>query len=735
MTTPIRHAARLCLALAVSSVSGCAGDNAAKPSTSPESAPSQENTMPHPTYTNQLAGQSSPYLLQHAHNPVNWRPWGDEAFAEATRLNKPVFLSIGYSSCHWCHVMEHESFSQEDVAAILNEHFIAIKVDREERPDVDAIYMTAVQLMTGSGGWPLSVFLTPDRRPFYGGTYFPPDDRYGRPGFKAVLKNVASVWASRQGDIERDATRLTDVVRKTLQSELTPGDATPGPALLDAAMVALVPNYDKTWGGFGGAPKFPPTGSLAFLLRRYKADPHPATLEIVTHTLQAMARGGMYDQAGGGFHRYSVDAQWMVPHFEKMLYDNALLSRVYVEAWQVTGDPFYQRIATEILDYVLRDMTHPEGGFYSAQDADSEGVEGKFYVWSREELIQVLGPDEGPLVADFFGATSGGNFEGDNILHVPIPRPDFATQRHMTSAALDTILSTACEQLVAERSKRIPPLTDDKVISAWNGMMISSMARAGAAFGIPRFVAAAERAAAFSATHLVDGDRLLRSWREGVAGPSGFLDDYAHMANAHIDLYEATFNADHLKDAQRLVASLHAHFRSGDEAGFTFAATGTPDLLAASRPMTDGAIPSGNAIALMAMVRLHRLTGDEAMYDGARAMLDAIAPAVARQPRSFAYSLLALDFMISSPSELVLIGPRDAPATVAFEQAIRRRFLPNTVFAAADPATVTADMLARIPLLRDRPTVDGHPALYFCENFVCRQPVTDVDALSALLGP
>ncbi len=679
-----------------------------------------------PSHTNRLAGQSSPYLLQHAHNPVNWYPWGDEAFAEAARQDKPVFLSIGYSSCHWCHVMEHESFSQEDLAAVLNEHFIAIKVDREERPDIDGIYMTAVQLMTGSGGWPLSVFLTPDRQPFFGGTYFPPEDRYGRPGFTSLLNNIATVWRTRRADITSDAGRLTAAVSRALQPDTTAGTA-PTAALLASATAPLAAQYDARWGGFGRAPKFPPAGTLAFLLRRHQATGDKATLGIVTHTLQAMARGGMYDQVGGGFHRYSVDAQWLVPHFEKMLYDNALLARVYVEAWQVTGDPFYRRIATETLDYVLRDMTGPEGGFYSAQDADSEGVEGKFYVWDRAELLEVLGDEPGREVADFFGASEAGNFEGHNILNVPLSRREVAADQGLDPDALGRRIDAARATLRAQRATRVPPLTDDKVITAWNGMMISSMARAGTAFDTPRFVAAARRAAAFIDRQMSPGEKLLRSWRQGIAGPAGVLDDYANLANAHIDLYEATFDPAHLDRANALVAAIQAEFTDGKAPGFTFAPVGRSDLLTPSRPMADGAIPSGNAIALTAMLRLYRLTGNEALRLAADPLLNAMATAAGPQPRSFTYALMAMEFMLSQPRELVLVGDKTHPAYQAFLRTIRSRFQPNSVIVAATPATLSESDLVRIPLLRNRAPIDGKPALYVCEEFSCRQPITDPD--------
>ncbi|MDP6490135.1 MAG: thioredoxin domain-containing protein [Kiritimatiellia bacterium] len=710
----------LCTALLTMVGTGCSGDSEPKETQSVSQAP--------PVHTNRLAGQSSPYLLQHAHNPVNWYPWGDEAFEAAARQNKPVFLSIGYSSCHWCHVMEHESFSKDDVAAILNEHFISIKVDREERPDVDDIYMTAVQLMTRSGGWPLSVFLTPDREPFFGGTYFPPDDRYGRPGFKSLLDNIATAWATRREDIHADAARLTGAVRLAMQSESTRG-MTPAPALLDEAAATLAGSYDEQWGGFGGAPKFPPAGALAFLLRRHSHTDDPAPLAIVEHTLQAMARGGMYDQLGGGFHRYAVDARWLVPHFEKMLYDNALLSRVYTEAWQVTGDPFYRRIATETLDYVLRDMTGPGGGFYSAQDADSEGVEGKFYVWSRDELLALLGDETGALIADFFGVSGKGNFEGHNILHEPVPRAEFAAKRGLTAEALAATISDARAVLLRERARRIPPLTDDKVITAWNGMMIGSMARAGAAFDDPRYIEAAERAAAFITRALTHDDRLHRSWRGDVIGPDGFLDDYAHMAMAHIDLYEATFDASHLTRSEALLQILQQDFRSGEAPGFVFAPTNRTDLLAASRPMTDGAIPSGNAIAMTAMFRLYRLTGNDSLRERADAMLHAMTPSAGSHPHSSAYALIAMEFMLSSPRELVLAGAKEHPTTQAFLRTIRSRFLPNAVIAWG-PGTSEDSAAELIPLLRDRASVEGQPALYVCEGFACRQPITDPDQFS-----
>lgn len=685
-------------------------------------------------YTNRLAGETSPYLLQHAHNPVDWYPWGEEAFARARAEDKLIFLSIGYSACHWCHVMERESFENEGIARLLNEHYVSIKVDREERPDVDGVYMQAVQLMTGSGGWPLSVFLMPDLKPFFGGTYFPPEDRWGRPGFSNVLVHVAELWRERETDVHARAGGVAASVAQSLALESAPGGEV-GEELLEAATEQLSRTFDPVWGGFGGAPKFPPYGSIALLLREYCRTGQAELLEIVTVTLDRMAAGGMYDQLGGGFHRYAVDTEWLVPHFEKMLYDNALLSHVYLEAYQLTGKDAYRRIARETLDYVLRDMEDERGGFHSAEDADSEGEEGLFYVWSRAEIEAVLGAGEAELFASFYGVTEAGNFEGHNILHRPQDLAAFAAQRGESPDALRERLDASGKRLFERRAGRVRPGLDDKVLTSWNGLMISSLTLGYRALGDPRYLAAAERAARFVLRDFGPDRGLMHTHRAGQSKVDGFLDDYAFLARAAIDLYTSTFETQWLARATALADRMHELFDDPNGGGYFLTSALHDQLPARAKPLADGPVPSGNAVAADALYRIASLTGDTAYADRADAILAAASTPMSRFPRAFAYMLVAAGHPLSG-GEIAILGHDGADDTTSLLASIRSSFLPYHVVAALDPADPNGSATAStIPVLAGRGLVDDRAAAYVCRNFACERPVTNAAALTALVDP
>ena len=580
-----------------------------------------------PRHTNRLAGETSPYLLQHAHNPVDWYPWGTEALERAKKENKPIFVSIGYSACHWCHVMERESFEDTETAEILNRHFIAVKIDREERPDLDEIYMTSVQMITGRGGWPLSVFLTPDLKPFYGGTYFPPQSVQGMPAFKTVLNRMAELWRDRRDGVTHNAEQMLLALRDSASVE--PSDSgLPDRSVPLRAAAELGREFDPRWGGFGGPPKFPPSAAIALLLRQYSHTGEKSLLEMATVTLDRMAFGGMYDQLGGGFHRYSVDAHWLVPHFEKMLYDNALLSRAYLEAWQATNKELYRRVAAETLDYVLRDMTDAAGGFHSAEDADSEGEEGKFYVWTEDEIEALLGQEDGALFSRYYGVSKAGNFEGRNILHVPLDPPVPPGGENVSREQARTRLEPLRRKLLARREKRVRPGKDDKVLAAWNGMMISALARGYQVTGDDRYLKAATRAADFVLSRMVRDGVLMRTYR-GLGGPDGrgtaklpgYLDDYAEVAGGLIDLYEAGFDRRWLQAADELADKMLADFWDQENGGFFYTSAAHKNLLVRTKPFYDGAVPSGNATATLVLLRLSRLLDNRDYWSKAEKVL------------------------------------------------------------------------------------------------------------------
>ncbi|MCC6741952.1 MAG: thioredoxin domain-containing protein [Planctomycetia bacterium] len=701
---PLRAALAVTLAAAMS-----ACDSAPRPD------PAARPEEPPVRHTNRLAREKSPYLLQHAHNPVDWYPWGEEAFAKAKAENKPVFLSVGYSTCHWCHVMERESFENEETAKILNAGFVCIKVDREERPDVDEIYMEAVQAMnSGGGGWPMSVFLTPDGKPFFAGTYFPPEDRYGRPGFPTLLERIAKVWREQRGELEKQGEQLAQFLSNAGRPD--------GPTELDAALLPgavdqMLARVDPRSGGFGTAPKFPPSMALGFLLR--EAPDNAAAMKAVTQALDAMARGGIYDQVGGGFARYSTDQRWLVPHFEKMLYDNAQLARIYAEASVALGNSYYERISREVLDYVLREMTAPEGAFWSATDADSEGEEGRFFVWTPDEIAAVLGKEDASAFCAYFGVTPGGNFEnGTTVLSVPAY--DEAKERAMAPLKA---------RLYEARRKRIPPHLDDKILVCWNGLMISALAVASGHLGEPRYRDAAEKAARFLMTHCVKDGRLLRGWRQGPLAVTGFLDDYALFSAALLDLHEATGRLEYLREARRLAAETVRLFEDPQDGAFFTTATDQEKLIARRKDPYDGAVPSGISTACMTLLRLADLTDDAALRRKAeRAMglfRDRLESAALAQPEM----LKAVAFLLRDRVEVVVSGAPGEPGFEALAATARRAWVPRRVLAFA---TGAADEAKDIPLLYGREPA-ARARAWVCVGETCGLPVDSPADLEARL--
>lgn len=675
---------------------------------------------------NRLANETSPYLLQHAENPVDWYPWGEEAFARARAEDKPILLSIGYSSCHWCHVMERESFMDEETARLMNEWFVNVKVDREERPDVDSVYMAAVQALTGRGGWPMTVFLTPTGEPFWGGTYFPPVPRHGLPAFRDVLRGVARAYRERPDDVRHDARQLRAALEATarIQAPVTALE----PTLLDEAYRGVARLYDVVHGGFGGAPKFPQPMTLEFLLRHHARTGEPGALDIVRRTLLAMARGGIHDQIGGGFHRYSVDAQWLVPHFEKMLYDNALLAMAYLRAYQVTREPWMRAVAESTLDYVHREMTSPEGAFYSAQDADSEGVEGKFYVWTPDEIDEVLGPENGRLVRDYYGVTEPGNFEGANILHVPEDLEVFARAQGISTDELEAVLQHARGALYQARARRVWPARDEKAVTAWNALMLRTLAVAARVLGRQVDRDAAVRNAEFILGELYRDGRLFRTWRDGRARIDAFLEDHALLADALLSLYEATFDIRYAAAARSLVDEVLDRFWDDGQGQFHDGHRDDPHLVVRPREVSDNATPSGNSAATMALLRLAAFTGESRYADVAERVLRSMAALPRRAPLMFGYLLAALDSYLATPTEVVIAGEPDAPDARSLLDVVDERYRPNTIIALRRPdEPETSERV--LPLLAGRFPVGGAAAAYVCERFVCNRPVTDAHAL------
>jgi len=666
---------------------------------------------------NRLIHETSPYLLQHAHNPVDWYPWGEEALQKARAEDKPIFLSIGYAACHWCHVMEHESFEDATTAALLNEHFVPIKVDREERPDLDAIYMDAVVAMTGQGGWPMSIFLTPDGAPFYGGTYFPNTRRYNLPAFTDILIAVHDAWQNRRADLLKGSARLTDVIQSDEWLKQFSSTDEPSFAQLNDAVNQIHATFDTVNGGWGGAPKFPQPMTIEFLLRVYVRTPDEPVRQMIVLTLNKMARGGIYDQLGGGFHRYATDAIWLVPHFEKMLYDNAQLARVYLHAWQVTQDEFYRRIAEQTLDYVAREMMHPNGGFFSSQDADSEGREGAYYVWRAEEIQQILGEDA-PLFFDRYGVTERGNFEGANILFIARDLDVVAAMHRLSVDETERRLTSAREKLFAHRNARVKPARDDKVLTAWNGLMLAAFAEAARVLRRDDYRAIAERTAAFLLRELRRADgRLYRSWNalRGEAHLNAYLEDYANLSEGLLTLYETTFDARWFIAARELADAMLAHF-SDPRGGFFDTSDDHETLLTRPKRLEDNAVPSGNAMVVTVLLKLAAFTSESRYADAAQRALRSVQRALAVAPLGFAQWLCALDFALAAPKEIAIIGEKDSA-----------RALLDVVFSTYRPHQVVAlgEETSLVPLLRGRTRLNGKPTAYVCRNFACQLPVTE----------
>lgn len=671
--------------------------------------------------TNRLALESSPYLRQHAENPVDWYPWSEEAFQRAKEEDKPVLVSLGYSACHWCHVMAHESFEDAETAEIMNRHFINVKVDIEERPDVDQVYMNFVQITTGRGGWPLNVFVTPEKVPFFGGTYFPPLPRHGMPSWKQVLLGIADAWLQKRDEVIASAFEILSELKRLSETE---ADLSPvGLSLCDGAFKTLSAAFDRANGGFGGAPKFPPSMTLEFLLRYWKRSGDQEAIQIVRKTADSMAAGGIYDQLGGGFHRYSVDAFWLVPHFEKMLYDNAQLARIYLHLYQAVKEPFYRRIAEEILDYVLREMTSSQGGFYSSQDADSEGEEGKFFVWTPKEIRQALEPDDPEPFLDYFGVTEDGNFEGKNILKI--------SRKDSLYNALDDRVAKAREKLFQYREKRVKPFRDEKILTSWNGLMLAAMAEAAAALNNQNYLDAACKNADFLLnlhTTFSDGAeseiRVFRTLKSDGKPIQGFLDDYANLADGLIEVFQCTGKTHYLKVARLVAERMLQDFWDEENGGFYYTAKDSEELIVRNKDIYDNATPSGNSVAADILLRLARFFNDEKYERYANATLRAVARQIKRFPQGFGRALSAIEFAAGKVREIVIVGE----AGNDLERAVRSKYLPLSII-----APVRSEPDATIPVISGRVSIDDRPTIYICENYVCQRPVTSVSAAIEML--
>ena len=682
---------------------------------------------------NRLGSEKSHYLLQHADNPVDWYPWGEEAFAKAKREDKPIFLSIGYSTCHWCHVMAHESFEDEEVGRMLNEFFVAIKVDREERPDVDMVYMAVCQALTLKGGWPLSVFMTPDAKPFYAGTYFPKNGRMGMPGFMEIIGHIANAWANDRSPLLEASEKIT----KGIQPRPSSGSmADLGVDTLKKGYDQLAQSFDPKWGGFGSAPKFPTPHNLTFLLRWHRRNGEANALHMVEKTLNGMRNGGIFDHIGYGFCRYSVDERWLVPHFEKMLYDQAMLTMAYTEAYQATGEARHGAVAAEILTYVLRDMTAPEGGFYTAEDADSEGQEGLFYVWTPTEIREHLGKDVSDLFCRFYDVGHHGNFEdGRSILHTRIPLEKFAARENMEVGELKNLFEDARERLFAKRERRIHPLKDDKILTSWNGLMIAAMAKAYQALGDQDYVDAAQAAAGFiSHTLKKDGHRLFRRYRDGEVAYSGYLDDYSNFVWGLIELYEATFEASYLEEAINLNQTMIDLFWDETYGGFFYSGKDNEVLIKQSKEIYDGAIPSSNSVAALNLIRLGHITGDRDLVKSAEQLTGTFAKRIKAYPSAYTHFLAALDFIIGPSHEIVIVESQNGKSARSMVEAIHRQFVPNKVLLLR-PADRQKDKIAALaPFIRELGSQGDRPTVHICEQQSCQRTVTEVDQIETALG-
>ena len=697
---------------------------------------------------NRLAHEKSPYLLQHANNPVDWYPWSEEAFEKARREQKPIFLSVGYSTCHWCHVMERESFENTSIAALLNSYFVSIKVDREERPDVDRIYMTALQAMGQNGGWPMSMFLKPDLKPFYGGTYFPPQSRSGRAGFAEVLTKIHEIWESERGKVEESAERITEFLQDV--GRHAPADAEPGSGVLDTCFEQFSSSFDSQHGGFGGAPKFPRPVVSNFLLRYHARTGNRAALDMTCQTLRAMAAGGIYDHVGGGFHRYSVDAEWRIPHFEKMLYDQAQLVCSYADAALITRDPFFEHVAADVLDYVSRDLQAPGGGFWSAEDADSarpetpgELGEGAFYLWTKGEIVDVLGKNDGEHVAAYFGVEEKGNvhvdphddFRGKNILFIRQSAAELAETAGMEKAGLLNVLARSRELLFARRQSRPRPRLDDKILTSWNGLMITAYARAFQAFGNPSYLKIAERAAKFLQTHLGASGQLdvRRRFRDGETKFAGMLDDYAFVAQAFLDLYESSFDVEHLERALHMTSRQIEMFWDETNGGFFDTAGGDPSLLVRLKDYYDGAEPAGNSVSCMNLLRLGEMLDNRDFREKGRKVLAVASRILGVQPTAMPQMAAALDFSLGKATQVFIVGRRDDPAAARMVREVRRRYSPHRVMMFLEPGVTQERLAALFPFVGSLSMQGGQPTMYICTEYACRLPTTDPDVAGKLL--
>ncbi len=678
-----------------------------------------------PKFANRLVRETSPYLLQHAYNPVDWFPWGEEAFEKAAREDKPVFISIGYSACHWCHVMEHESFENADIARLMNENFVNIKIDLEERPDIDQIYMTFVQMTTGHGGYPLNVFLTPDKLPFFGGTYFPPAPRFRMPSFPQILQSVAEAFRERRDELLDSANEILGEIQQVGTGEIADGKLSKDQ--LDTAFQGFVKNFDRANGGFGGAPKFPPPMSLEFLLRYYHRTKNTNALKMVEKTCQKMAAGGIYDQLGGGFHRYTVDAIWLVPHFEKMLYDNAQLARIYLHLFQATKNEFYKTVAVETLEYVRREMLDAKGGFYTAQDADSEGIEGKFFVWTPEEVAEILGERDAQIVNFYFDVSEHGNFEEKNILNVKHSIDRTAESFKISETDLKEIIGRGREKLLAEREKRVKPFRDEKIITGWNGLMLATFAEASAILDRADYLEIARKNADFILENLQKDEYLLRTAKDGQAKLNAYLEDYANFADALTELFQVSGDAKYLTEAKRLADLMIAEFWDEADGGFFFTANNHEKLPVRSKDFYDNAAPSGNSAAADLFLKLSHLFTDEKYKEIALRILRRVASQIILYPQAFGRILQVLEFYLNPVKEIVIIGKKGSE----LEREIWKDYLPNKIVVLARKADDEAEF---IPLLQGREMIDETPTAFVCENFTCQKSVTSVAELMRQLA-
>jgi uncharacterized protein len=691
------------------------------------------------TGSNRLANEKSPYLLQHSLNPVNWYPWSDEAFDKAHREDKPIFLSIGYSTCHWCHVMEHESFEDEQIAGLMNDLFVSIKVDREERPDIDNIYMTVCQILTGSGGWPLTILMTPDKKPFYAATYIPKESRYGQVGMLELIPRIKEIWQKRRSEVLKSANQVIEALE---QSATAADSGELGEPILTAAYEEFRKNFDQDFGGFGAAPKFPAPHNFLFLLRYWKRTGEATALEMIERTLQAMRLGGIHDHLGFGFHRYSTDIQWRVPHFEKMLYDQALMAIAYIETYQATGKSEYKEVAKEIFAYITRDLTDPKGAFYSAEDADSDGVEGKFYLWTEEEIRTVLSPEDSDLVIRLFNIKQEGNFGDDskeqktsnNILYLSKPISVHASDMRIPLEELSSQIERARADLVDYRNKRVHPHKDDKILTDWNGLMVAAFSLGAQILEEPRYAEIARRAVNFILGNLRAADgRLLHRYRDGQAAMQANLDDYAFLIWGLLNLYETTFDVRYLRDALELNGDMLDHFWDDHEGGLHFTADDAEELPIRQKEIYDGAIPSGNSVAALNLIRLGRITGNVNYEMMAERICNIFSSQVRRAPQAFTMLLSAFDYALGPSWDIVIVGRTSAEDTKEMLKAIRSKFIPNKIIIVRPSSQDSPELVHFADFIRHQTSIHGHATAYICRNYSCEMPTTDVSKMMELL--